>query len=134
MSYEDRDRTCVFCDPPQKKILAENSLGLLVRDSFPVTTLHLLAVPRRHVSDYFEISQAERKALDRLLEHARTLVLNQDGTVSGFNVGINAGTTAGQTIPHCHVHLIPRREDDVANPRGGVRGVIPGKQDYGSSR
>ena len=134
MSYEERDRTCVFCDPPQKKILAENSLGLLVRDSFPVTTLHLLVVPRRHVSDYFETSQAERKALDRLLEHARTLVLNQDGTVSGFNVGINAGTTAGQTIPHCHVHLIPRREDDVANPRGGVRGVIPGKQDYGSSR
>jgi ATP adenylyltransferase len=129
-SYQDRRDSCPFCDPGPGKVVAENSLALLLKDNYPVTPGHLLAVPRRHVDDYFATSQAERKALDRLLEQGRSLTLGRDKTVAAFNVGLNAGQAAGQTVAHCHVHLIPRRAGDMKDPRGGVRGVIPSKQAY----
>ena len=117
---------------PAEKIVAENQLAFLIWDGFPVTEGHLLAIPRRHVADYFELHQPERNAIQRLLDEGRKLLRAKHPEVSGFNVGINCGEAAGQTIFHCHVHLIPRRAGDVANARGGVRGVIAGKQDYTS--
>jgi diadenosine tetraphosphate (Ap4A) HIT family hydrolase len=129
-SYALREDQCPFCIVRAGKLLAENSLAFLIADGVPVTEGHLLAIPRRHVADYFDLHQPERNALQRLLDEGRKLVGAKHPDVSGFNVGINCGEAAGQTIFHCHVHLIPRRVGDVANPRGGVRAVIAGKQDY----
>lgn len=80
--------------------------------------------------DYFGLFQPERNAVSQLLDQLRAGICAKDPTVTGFNIGMNAGKSAGQTVFHCHVHLIPRRVADVANPEGGVRGVIPGKQHY----
>ena len=87
-------------------------------------------IPKRHVADYFDLYQPERNAIDQMLQEQRTAILALDGSVTGFNVGINAGKSAGQTVFHVHVHLIPRRDGDVVNPKGGIRGVIPSKQKY----
>jgi hypothetical protein len=87
-------------------------------------------IPKRHVADHFNLYQPERNAIEAMLHKRRQSILVQDNTVTGFNVGINAGASAGQTVFHVHVHLIPRREGDVADPKGGVRGVIPSKQRY----
>ena len=129
-SYAVREGGCPFCTVPGEKVVAENSLAFLISDGFPVTKGHLLAIPRRHVADYFDLHPPERNAVQRLLDEGRKHLCATHPDVSGFNVGINCGEAAGQTIFHCHVHLIPRRAGDVANPRGGVRGVIAGKQDY----
>lgn len=111
-------------------IVASNTLAYAVRDTSPVTPLHTLILPHRHIADYFKLDAGERNAIDALLEETRRDILLRDATVGGFNIGINIGAVAGQTIFHCHMHLIPRRPGDVANPRGGVRAVIPGKADY----
>ena len=129
-SYAHRDKDCVFCVTAGRPALATNELAVLIADGFPVTEGHLLAIPKRHVSDYFDLYQPERNAIQRLLEHGRTHLHQKHSDVTGFNVGINSGQSAGQTIFHCHVHLIPRRAGDVAEPRGGVRGVIPGRGPY----
>ena len=84
-----------------------------------------------HVADYFDLHQPERNAIQRLLEDGRARLRARHPEIAAFNVGINAGEAAGQTIFHCHIHLIPRRVGDVEHPRGGVRGVIPARQDYG---
>ncbi|TDL83998.1 HIT domain-containing protein [Palleronia sediminis] len=128
--YAERQSGCLFCEIPTDRIIAENELCYAIRDGFPVTDLHTLVVPKRHVADYFDLYQPERNAIDQLLKEQRAKILSGDHTVSGFNVGINSGESAGQTIFHCHIHLIPRRDGDVKEPRGGVRGVIPGKQSY----
>jgi len=120
----------VFCTIDKEEIVASNSLAYAVRDSSPVTPLHSLILPNRHVADYFELKLTERRAIADLLEEMRRDILARDAIVAGFNIGVNVGAVAGQTIFHCHVHLIPRRPGDVANPRGGVRAVIPGKADY----
>ena len=101
--------------------------------SFPVTPGHLLAIPRRHVGTWFDLHRPEQHAVNELVRQGRVLTRDSDRTVAGFNVGINDGDVAGQTVAHCHVHLIPRRTADVANPRGGVRNIIPGKGDYAAS-
>ncbi len=129
-AYHERSTGCAFCELPQERIIAENELALAFRDGFPVTEHHTLIIPKRHVSDYFDLFQPERNAMQALMEEQRELILQADKTVSAFNVGINAGADAGQTIFHCHMHLIPRRKGDVDEPRGGVRGVIPSKQRY----
>ncbi len=121
---------CVFCAMAEDKVVARNSLAYAVRDTTPVAPLHTLVLPRRHVADWFHLEAEERRALDALLEETRQDILARDPTVTGFNIGVNVGEAAGQTIFHCHVHLIPRRPGDVANPRGGVRAVMPGKADY----
>jgi ATP adenylyltransferase len=121
---------CVFCTMAREHIIASNTLAYAVRDNSPVTPFHSLILPNRHVGDYFELESDERDAIDELLKETRRDILLRDPTVGGFNIGINAGAVAGQTIFHCHVHLIPRRPGDVASPRGGVRAVIPGKADY----
>lgn len=110
--------------------MAQNKLGFAIRDGFPVTPLHTLIIPKRHVLDYFGLTTDEVLACNDLLAAQREAILQTDPTVEGFNIGMNAGELAGQTIFHCHIHLIPRRQGDVPNPRGGVRHLIPGKGHY----
>jgi ATP adenylyltransferase len=129
-SYNNRQTDCIFCDLGAGRIIAENELCIAIKDGFPVTEGHTLIIPKRHVADYFDLYQPERNAIEAMLHEQRQSILEKDNTVTGFNVGINAGASAGQTVFHVHVHLIPRRDGDVADPRGGVRGVIPSKQRY----
>ncbi len=129
-SYSDREADCIFCELGTGRIIAENELCFAVQDAFPVTDRHTLVIPKRHVADYFDLHQPERNAIEAMLHGQREKILKEDPTVTGFNVGINAGASAGQTVFHVHVHLIPRRDGDVVDPRGGVRGVIPSKQSY----
>jgi len=112
------------------RIVSENSLAFAIRDGSPVSEDHTLIIPKRHTSDYFNLVPAEVSAVNLLLQDQRKQLLESDRTIEGFNIGINCGEVAGQTIFHCHVHLIPRREGDVENPRGGVRHVIAGKGYY----
>ena len=115
---------------PTDRIVVSNHLAYAVQDGFPVTEGHVLVIPKRHVTDFFGLSDDEVLACNQLLKELRSTILVQDELVEGFNVGMNAGATAGQTIFHCHIHLIPRRQGDVENPRGGVRHTIPGKGFY----
>ena len=110
--------------------MSEGELAYAIRDEFPVTRLHTLVIPKNHVEDYFSRSEEELLGCDTLLKKVRVELLAEDETISGFNIGLNAGKDAGQTIFHCHFHLIPRRKNDVPHPRGGVRHLIPGKGDY----
>lgn len=129
-SYSDRDADCVFCNNCAGRIIAENELCFAIRDGFPVTDLHTLIIPKRHVADYFDLHQPELNAIHDLLSRQRQSIMHEDKSVTGFNVGINAGKSAGQTVFHVHIHLIPRRIGDVEEPRGGIRGIIPRKQSY----
>jgi ATP adenylyltransferase len=129
MAYQHRDPHCPFCADKLDTVL-ENRLARLVKDAFPVTQGHLLAIPKRHAADYFDLGTAEIRACQHLIEEGRARLTEDDPSIEGFNVGINCGSVAGQTIMHAHVHLIPRRKGDSPNPRGGVRGVIAGKADY----
>jgi len=129
-TYATRDAACVFCDIDTSRVVAANPLAVLIEDGFPVTEGHLLVIPRRHVADYFELRLPERNAVQRLLNEGRDILRARHPNVGGFNLGVNVGADAGQTILHAHVHLIPRRPGDVENPRGGVRGVIPGRAHY----
>lgn len=129
-SYEDRDGSCIFCKLDESRIVDENELCVAIRDAYPVTELHTLIIPKRHVRDYFDLYQPELNSIQSLQQRQRDQLLRRDSSISAFNVGVNAGDSAGQTVPHVHVHLIPRRRGDVAQPAGGVRGVIPEKQQY----
>jgi diadenosine tetraphosphate (Ap4A) HIT family hydrolase len=131
--YAARQEGCPFCDLGAVRIVADNALAVLIRDAFPVTPGHLLAIPRRHVGTWFDLHRPEQHAVSELVRQGRALRCDSDRTVGGFNAGINDGDVAGQTVPHSHVHVIPRRAADVENPRGGVRNVIPGKDDYAVS-
>ena len=115
---------------PLDRIIDQTNLSKVFRDAFPVTKLHTLIIPKRHVADYFELTDAEQADIQTLLQKHHQLIKLKDATVTGFNLGINVGASAGQTVFHVHVHLIPRRNGDVSNPQGGVRGVIPEKQRY----
>ena len=128
-SYEHRDPGCLFCDVADR-IIEENELAFVVKDGHAVTIGHSLIIPRRHVANYFDLHQSERNAIDQLLKLRREALIEGDKSIEGFNVGINVGEAAGQSVFHVHVHLIPRRAGDVDDPRGGVRGVIPGKRKY----
>ena len=121
---------CVFCGVSSDKVLLENDHAFAFWDAFLVTPPHLLVVPKRHTPDYFSITRDELTACDSLLRAAEAMVREQDPTVEGFNVGSNAGAVAGQTVFHCHFHLVPRRKGDIEDPRGGVRNVIPDKGSY----
>jgi diadenosine tetraphosphate (Ap4A) HIT family hydrolase len=118
---------CPFCHP--EGILFENDLAYALLDKSPVNPGHLLIIPKRHIADFFHCSHVEKEALLYLLDEAKSY-LDGKYTPAGYNIGINVGAVAGQTIFHVHLHLIPRYLGDVANPRGGVRGVIPDKQNY----
>jgi diadenosine tetraphosphate (Ap4A) HIT family hydrolase len=121
---------CFLCNPGHRPIIAHNELAFALNDAHPVTPLHALIIPRRHAATYFDLHEPEQRAINLILDQVRLKVLAADTSVQGFNIGMNCGKTAGQTIMHCHVHLIPRRPGDVEQPRGGVRAVIPGKAAY----
>lgn len=129
-SYEYREPGCVFCELPIERIVLENELCVGVVDKHPVTPGHMLVIPKRHVADYFDLGRPELNAVYFLLEQLKKQQQDNDPAVRGFNIGINCGATAGQTVFHCHIHLIPRREGDIANPAGGIRHLIPGKGYY----
>ena len=116
-------------NPSLEPISGTTQIGDLVY-GFPVTGLHSLIIPKRHAATYFELTNEELLACDDLLRKLSEKIKSSDSTVEGFNIGLNAGEVAGQTIFHCHFHLIPRRKGDVENPRGGVRHLIPGKGYY----
>jgi ATP adenylyltransferase len=128
--YQDRDEHCIFCSEVAKRAIHENELALAFEDKYPVTEGHTLIIPKRHVSDYFDLHQPEINAIHQLLDARKAQLQQSDPTIRGFNIGVNAGKDAGQTIFHCHVHLIPRRPGDMEDPTGGVRGVIPKRQKY----
>ncbi|MGE5306704.1 MAG: HIT domain-containing protein [Alphaproteobacteria bacterium] len=128
-SYDARAKGCRFCEVIAAPV-GSNALAYAIRDGNPVTPFHTLIIPRRHVESFFDLYGAERNAIFALLDEMKSDIENQDATVEGFNIGVNNGEVAGQSVPHVHVHLIPRRRGDVENPRGGVRGVIPRKASY----
>lgn len=121
---------CPFCQLMEPDCLLESKLACVIQDAYPVSPGHLLVVPRRHVEDFFALQPQEVQAMMELVWGAKELLSGQYRP-DGFNVGINVGAAAGQTIAHVHIHLIARYRGDVADPRGGVRAVIPGKSKYG---
>jgi len=129
-SYLHRESGCLFCEIPQQRVIASNALAYAVLDSYAVTPMHSLVMPRRHAKTYFDLGRPEINACNQLLDELRSNISGEDRLVEGFNIGMNCGEVAGQSIFHCHIHLIPRRKGDVESPRGGVRHVIPGKGNY----
>jgi len=122
---------CPFCEAVGgTRIVNEYGSVVAITDAYPVTEGHVLIISRRHTTDYFSMDSKERRDAEELLTILRNKIESMDKSVTGFNVGINCGESAGQTIWHAHIHLIPRRDGDTPNPRGGVRGVIPEKMDY----
>ena len=121
---------CVFCNIDESRIEIENDLALSFKDLYPVTDGHTLVIPKRKVQSIFDLTDKETAAMFELLHLQKEDLKNKDSSITGFNIGINDGEDAGQTIMHCHIHLIPRRSGDMEDPRGGVRGVIPEKQSY----
>ena len=125
------DSNCIFCNKSNCKIIKENKYFFVIRDTaYPVTKHHTLIISNRHVDDYFKLTIEELNELSKLLKEQKAELNSLDETISGFNIGVNVGKDAGQSIMHCHIHLIPRRKGDVDDPKGGVRGVIPSKQKY----
>ena len=124
------DDNCIFCRCSENKVLIENDFAYAIEDSFPVTKHHSLIIPRRHFDDVFELSGNELSAIYDLIKVRKNEIKKIDPDVTGFNIGVNSGSSAGQTIFHCHFHLIPRRNGDIENPKGGVRGVIPHRMHY----
>ena len=119
---------CPFCDlefSVRERIVEENDLALCVRDLYPVTEGHTLIIPKRHVLDYFGLDEAEILCIHRLILNQRHALEHIDNSIRGFNIGANCGVVAGQSVWHCHIHLIPRRDGDTKYPKGGVRHVIP---------
>ncbi len=132
--YNCRDTECLFCKMDKKRIIAESNLAYAIQDKYPVSNGHSLIIPKRHFPDYFEITQPELNAVNTLLSQIKQTLQSKDNSISAFNIGINSGPDAGQTIFHTHIHLIPRRKNDVTQPIGGVRNIIPGKGDYNVSK
>jgi len=121
---------CIFCNLLPKEIIDEYKNFFVIRDAYPVTPLHSLIITKRHVVSYFQCSKEELNEIPIILDTQKTELKILDDKITGFNIGMNIGEDAGQTIFHCHVHIIPRRKGDILNPRGGIRGVIPDKQNY----
>ncbi|UFS72054.1 HIT family protein [Geomonas sp. RF6] len=119
---------CPFCSP-SPSIVAANEYAIAIRDGFPLSPGHTLIIPKRHLASFFEATADERTALFALLEEVRELLL-QERSPDGFNIGINDGPAAGQTVMHLHIHLIPRYAGDMEDPRGGVRWIFPDKAAY----
>lgn len=133
MNESRTENICPFCTLPAGRVIEENEHALLILDGYPVSPGHSLIIPKRHVGSFFEATAPERAALLALLDKAKDLV-EHDHTPAGYNIGINDGAAAGQTVPHLHIHLIPRYVGDQDDPRGGVRWVIPEQADYWSQR
>ena len=127
---KDPNNPCLFCNVEKSGCAYENELAYASYDSYPVTEHHCLIIPKRHIKDYFDLSNEELVACNDLVQIVKKKIIKKDPSVKGFNLGTNIGKVSGQSILHCHLHLIPRRKGDVDNPQGGVRSVIPNKQHY----
>lgn len=114
----------------KRRIIEELDTVVAIKDGYPVTEGHTLVIPKRHAPEYFDLSDVERQDVDGLLKFLKQQMVKKDPSITGCNIGVNNGESAGQTIFHVHFHLIPRRNGDTKNPKGGVRGVIPGKRSY----
>jgi len=126
--FVDKDKNCPFCKKIDK--VAENNSVFAMKDNYPVSEGHLLIIPYRHTENFFSMTEVERSNAMELIRVLKNQLEESDSSITGFNIGMNSGESAGQTVMHSHIHLIPRRDGDIRNPRGGVRGVIPGKMDY----
>ena len=124
---------CPFCEVHPSRVILASSLAFAIRDAFPVSRGHTLIVPRRHIGSFFDACHEERVEMLNLLDTAK-VALDDEFQPNGYNVGINDGLAAGQTILHLHVHLIPRFSGDRKDPRGGVRWIFPDKADYWTKR
>ena len=122
--------TCPFCTLPSERILYENNDFLIIKDGFPVTEHHSLIITKQHDLILSSMSEHQLLRMHQAIDQAKSHILGSDTSVTGFNIGINEGGDAGQTVMHFHCHIIPRRKGDMVDPRGGVRGVIPEKQKY----
>jgi len=122
-------RNCPFCHVPVQAIVAQNDDAFTIRDRYPVSTGHTLVVPMRHVASFFNLNHDELRAIMALVVEAKE-ICDKQFHPDGYNVGVNVGTAAGQTVMHAHVHVIPRYEGDMPDPTGGVRHVIPGRGKY----
>lgn len=120
---------CPFCTIPQDRIIDSNEFGVTLRDGYPISLGHTLIIPKRHIGSWFSTSGDERLGLENLLFRAKD-GLQAEYKPDGYNIGINDGAAAGQTVPHLHIHLIPRYKGDQEDPRGGVRWIIPNKAKY----
>ena len=127
---KDPNNPCLFCNSKKSGIAHQNELAYASYDSYPVSDLHCLIIPKRHIKDYFELNNEELVACNELIKIVKDEIYAKDKSVKAFNIGSNIGKISGQSIMHCHIHLIPRREGDVENPQGGVRSVIPKNQHY----
>jgi diadenosine tetraphosphate (Ap4A) HIT family hydrolase len=121
--------TCPFCTIKESLIVAQNATAIAFRDAYPVTDGHTLVIPRQHVSSIFDLCESDQIQLWQLVADVRSTLTDQLSP-AGFNIGINDGQAAGQTVPHAHIHIIPRFQGDVLDPRGGVRWIIPEKAVY----
>ena len=122
---------CIFCSKRNCKVIKTTKFFFIIRDTaYPVTEHHTLIISNRHIDNYFDLNKEEIVELDEIIKQQKKELQILDKTISGFNIGTNIGKDAGQSIMHCHIHLIPRRKGDVEDPKGGVRGVIPSKQKY----
>ena len=121
---------CIFCNQKNFDIIYSDELFYVIRDKYPVTEKHTLIILKNHKKDYFDLRDKEIVRLNNIIKSQRADLLKEDKSISGFNIGVNIGEDAGQTVMHLHVHLIPRRHGDIQDPKGGVRGVIPVKQKY----
>jgi diadenosine tetraphosphate (Ap4A) HIT family hydrolase len=130
MSSLQTPHLCPFCQPENLNLIACSRNFFVIKDKTPVTPGHCLIIPYRHLADALELSPDEITEVWELVQKLRQELLADDPTITGFNLGFNSGIDAGQTIFHVHIHLIPRRHGDVEKPRGGVRGVIPARQNY----
>jgi len=124
---------CIFCALPNERILYESENWLVVNDGYPVSPGHTLLIPNRHIKDYFDLNADEHAEFKEVIDLTKTR-LDKEFNPDGYNIGINCGKEAGQTVFHLHVHLIPRYKGDKKDPRGGVRWVIPDKADYWSKQ
>jgi len=122
---------CIFCDKLRKneEIIYQNDYVFVIYDAYPVTKGHCLIIPKRHIESYFELGNFEANAIDEALRYMKK-ILEIEYQPEGYNIGVNCGEVAGQTVMHLHIHLIPRYRNDCENPKGGIRGVIPEKQKY----
>ncbi len=121
----DLNNPCIFCNPRDEEILAENEWAQLIKDNSPVSNGHCLVVPKRHIKTFFEATKEENAAFYTLIQISKEIIQNQGYSPDGYNIGCNNDVAAGQSVFHLHIHVIPRYYGDVENPKGGIRHVIP---------
>jgi len=123
-------KRCPFCAIDSREVICEHPLAFATMDTYPVSPGHALVIPRRHVASFFDTTPAEREALCALLDETKS-VLDREHGPDGYNIGINGGAAAGQTVMHLHIHIIPRYAGDTGDARGGIRWIFPEKAAYG---